>query len=400
MAHLHKTQQSSDLYSEAEAFLISMASDNKACHSLERAGGMESRLRRISTEIEDTGSYTHTNDELQFGARLAWKNSNRCIGRHFWRSLEVRDFRDLHCSENPEEAIVESLKSHLKDAFNDGRIKSIISVFAPRRPDGKDAVRIANHQLTRYAGFRSADGKIVGDPHSVELTDQCLAQGWRPLAQTAFTPLPWQFVIEGKRTAVQEVFKSNPDLFQEVTLTHPEIPRFKDLGLKWYAVPLLSDMAMKIGGIVYPFAPFNGFYMGTEIGARNLADQDRYNALPAVAGLLELDTTTNRSLWRDRAMVELNRAVLHSFDQAGITVGDHHTLGEQFEAFCQAESRNERDVKGDWSWLSPPMSAPQTPQFHRSFDNEVVQHTNFFYQSPEMESLKPTKKTGGCPFHL
>lgn len=400
MAHLHMTQQNSDLYSEAEAFVVSMAEDNKACHSLKRAGGMESRLRAISAEIENTGIYTHTAEELQFGARLAWRNSNRCIGRHLWRSLEVRDLRGLNSLENPEEAITESLKTHLKDAFNGGRIKSIISVFAPRRPDGSDAVRIANHQLTRYAGFRLADGKILGDPHSVELTDQCLAQGWRPLEQTAFTPLPWQFVIEGKRTPIREVFGRNPDLFQEVTLTHPEISGFEGLGLKWYAVPLLSDMAMKIGGLIYPFAPFNGFYMGTEIGARNLADQDRYNALPAVAGLLELDTTTNRSLWRDRAMVELNRAVLHSFDQAGITIGDHHALGEQFEAFCQAESRKERDVKGDWSWLSPPMSASQTPQFHRSFDNEVVQHTNFFYQSPEMEPLKPTKKSGGCPFHL
>lgn len=400
MGHIHNTQHSSDLYSQAEAFVQAMAEDNKACHALENAGGIKRRLTEISAEIRKTGTYTHTADELQFGARLAWRNSNRCIGRHLWRSLEVRDLRSLHGAQNPEEAIAESLKSHLKDAFNGGRIKSIISVFAPRRPDGTDAVRIANHQLTRYAGFRSAEGKILGDPHSVDLTDQCLAQGWQPLEKTDFTPLPWQFVLEGKRTPIQEVFQQNRDLFQEVKLTHPEIPRFGDLGLKWYAVPLLSDMAMKIGGIVYPFAPFNGFYMGTEIGARNLADQDRYDALPAVASLLELDTTTNRSLWRDRAMVELNRAVLHSFDHAGVTIGDHHALGEQFEAFCQAESRKERDVKGDWSWLSPPMSASQTPQFHRSFDNEVVQHTNFFYQSPEMEPLKPTKKTGGCPFHL
>ena len=49
-------------------------------------------------------------------------------------------------------------------------------------------------------------------------------------------------------------------------------------------------MRLEIGGIDYPMAPFNGWYMGTEIGARNLADQDRYNLLPKVAEIMELDT--------------------------------------------------------------------------------------------------------------
>jgi len=209
--------------------------------------------------------------------------------------------------------------------------------------------------------------------------------------------LPWQFIIEGERTPIIDVFEEQPELFQEVHLTHPEIPGFQSLDLKWYAVPLLSDMAMKIGGIVYPFAPFNGFYMGTEIGARNLSDKDRYNALPAVAEIMGMDTSSNRSLWLDRALVELNRAVLYSFDLAGITIGDHHTLGEQFEAFCQAESRKNREVKGDWSWLVPPMSGSLTPQFHRSYDNEVVRHTNFFYQEP---NAPKKNKASGCPFHL
>jgi nitric-oxide synthase len=62
------------------------------------------------------------------------------------------------------------------------------------------------------------------------------------------------------------------------------------LNLKWYAVPLLSDMAMKIGGIVYPFAPFNGFIWGRKLAPATLADQSRYNVLPDVAeALLGLD---------------------------------------------------------------------------------------------------------------
>ena len=93
---------------------------------------------------------------------MAWKNSNRCIGRHLWRSLEVRDFRLLHNEPGREERAAEALKSHVSDAFRDGKIKSIISVFAPRTPGQPDRVRMANHQLIRYAGFEGA-----GDPDSV-----------------------------------------------------------------------------------------------------------------------------------------------------------------------------------------------------------------------------------------
>ena len=135
------------------------------------------------------------------------------------------------------------------------------------------------------------------------------------------------------------IFEEKPDLLKEVLLEHPENPAFKRLGLKWYSIPILSDMALVIGGIVYPCAPFNGWYMGTEIGARNLADETRYNSLPKIAELFKLETKTNRSLWRDRALIELNRAVLHSFDCAGIRIGDHHSLTRQFEKFCEAKQK-------------------------------------------------------------
>lgn len=65
----------------------------------------------------------------------------------------------------------------------------------------------------------------------------------------------------------------------EVPITHPEIEAFSDLELKWYGVPIISDMKLEVGGIHYNAAPFNGWYMGTEIGARNLADEKRYDKL-------------------------------------------------------------------------------------------------------------------------
>ena len=63
-----------------------------------------------------------------------------------------------------------------------------------------------------------------------------------------------------------DVLRFSKHLVKEVAITHPELPEFEDLQLKWYAVPMISDMKLEIGGIDYVAAPFNGWYMGTEIG--------------------------------------------------------------------------------------------------------------------------------------
>lgn len=155
----------------------------------------------------------------------------------------------------------------------------------------------------------------------------------------------------------------------EVPIEHPDDAGWADWGLRWHAVPAISNMCLEIGGIHYPAAPFNGWYMGTEIGARNLADTDRYNLLPAVARRLGLDTSTDRSLWKDRALVELNRAVLHSFDRAGVTIADHHTESRRFLSHLEREERKGREVGADWSWIVPPISGSATPVFHRTYED-------------------------------
>ncbi|MEH7220345.1 nitric oxide synthase oxygenase, partial [Bacillus toyonensis] len=103
----------------------------------------------------------------------------------------------------------------------------------------------------------------------------------------------------------------------------------------------------------YTAAPFNGWYMGTEIGARNLADQDRYNLLPAVAEMMNLDTSRNSTLWKDKALIELNIAVLYSFKKQGISIVDHHTAAQQFQQFEKQEAACGRVVTGNWVWLIP-----------------------------------------------
>lgn len=336
------------------------------------AGDLGSRLTTVRAEIGDTGTYQHSAAELAFGARVAWRNSNRCIGRLYWRSLQVRDLRHVTDAEE----IAEECARHLRIATNGGRIRPLISVFAPDTPERRGP-RIRNEQLIRYAGYRAADGTVTGDPRNAELTDLAARLGRPGGPRTAFDVLP--LIIEGVHDKPR-LFELPPDAVLQVPLDHPEHPWSTQWGLRWHAVPAVSDMCLEIGGVCYGAAPFNGWYMGTEIGARNLADVDRYNLLPRVADRLGLDTGSVRSLWKDRALVELNRAVLHSFDRAGVTLADHHTEAERFLHHLDQEQRKGREVHADWAWIVPPMSGATTPVFHRTYDATVrtpgfVRHT-------------------------
>lgn len=178
---------------------------------------------------------------------------------------------------------------------------------------------------------------------------------------TRFEVMPLAVSWVGEPAVIEAI---PADLVLEVPLSHPEYAWFSRLGLRWHALPAVSNQVLEIGGIRYPCAPFSGWYMGTEIGARDLSDEGRYNALPAIARGLGLDTSQERFLWKDRALVELNRAVLHSFQLAGVTIVDHHTASRQFMKFLKREESQGRPVSAEWSWIVPPMSGSVTGVFH------------------------------------
>ncbi len=393
-----------ELAAQAEAFI-------QLCYAeLEKSQAeIEQRILEIRSAIDSSGTYRHTADELMHGARMAWRHNSRCIGRLFWHTLEVLDAREAQT----EEQVAEKLLQHLKQANNGGRIRPVITVFH----SGEDAarrIRIWNHQLVRYAGYPENAGQArSGDPASDAFTRVCQQLGWQGTGGD-FDVLPLVISIgEGQ----PRWFPIPRHLVLEVALSHPEIPRFPELQLRWYSVPIVSDMQLEIGGITYPAAPFNGWYMETEIGSRNLGDTGRYNRLPAVADLLGLDRSTNTSLWKDRALLELNRAVLHSFKQAGVSIVDHHTAADQFVRFQQQEEERDRQVSGRWSWLIPPMSPSATPIWHDRTLKELDLSPRFLYQKSAYTGwLKETDQPQGddgvekfetdnqlvemaCPFH-
>ncbi|WP_237167721.1 nitric oxide synthase oxygenase [Paenibacillus yonginensis] len=329
----------------------------------------EHRISEITSSIVKTGTYCHTAEELAFGAKAAWRNSSRCIGRLFWDSLAVRDARQLETAAEVAEAIFE----HISTATNGGKIKPTITIFR-QALEGRE-IRIWNHQLIRYAGYETEEDGIVGDPASLELTDAALRLGWKG-AGTPFDVLPLILQIDGQEP---EWFPLPEELVLEVPLSHPDNPAFDRLGLRWYGVPFIADMALEIGGLRYTAAPFNGWYMETEIGARNLADQGRYNKLPEVADAFGLDRSSPATLWKDRALVELNVAVLHSFKRHGVSIVDHHTAAQQFVRFEEREAAEGREVNGRWTWLIPPMSPAATPIWDRPYQEREVS-PNYVYQ--------------------
>jgi len=329
---------------------------------------LDNRLKEVEKEIMEYGHYSHTSDELAYGAKVAWRNSNKCIGRLFWQSLQVKDQRGI----TDEEMIYEKLLEHIEFATNNGKIRPTISIFDPQK------VRIWNHQLIRYAGYEQEDGSVVGDSDSLVFTKECMKLGWQGDGGQ-FEVLPLVIQVENREPRFFEIPK---EYIKEVPLRHPEFTWFTDLHLKWYAVPMISSMKLEVGGITYVAAPFNGWYMGTEIGARNLADEHRYNLLPVVAEKMKLNMSSNSSLWKDRALVELNTAVLYSFKEDGVSIVDHHTAAQQFKRFEANEENANRDVTGNWTWLIPPLSPATSHIFHKPYDNTKKSPSYSYRKSP------------------
>jgi nitric-oxide synthase len=321
-----------------------------------------------------------TEIDLQKDAQEAWRNSVRCSGRARWRSLRVIDARSANSVEESFDALFE----HLKRADANRGAESFITIFPEFDPDQAET-RIWNHQLIRYAGYQATDGSVLGDPMNIHLTQIAIDLGWQPPHQRSrFDILPIILQFRGK-LHLRPVPK---EYVAEVTIRHPEHPGIESLGLRWYAIPVVSDMLFASEQAIYSAAPFSGHYVSTEIAARNFADLKRYNQLPQVASAMGLDPSKHAQFWIDRALVALNEAVLWSFERAGYRIVDHHTVTSEFANFCKKEDRNQRKVHGDWPWLIPPISGASTPIFFRSFEPKI-ELPNFLYQT------LPWKTPGG-----
>ncbi|NWS96858.1 NOS2 protein, partial [Mionectes macconnelli] len=365
-----------DLLPQAIDFLKQYYSSFKESKMEEYPG----RLETVTREIETTGTYHLTKDELTFAAKQAWRNAPRCIGRIQWSNLHVFDARDCKTAQE----MFQHICRHIQYATNNGNI----------RTDGHHDFRVWNSQLIRYAGYARPDGSVLGDPASTEFTQLCIELGWKP-KYGRFDVLPLVLQANGQDP---EIFELPPEIVLEVPMEHPKYEWFKDLDLRWYALPAVSNMLLEVGGLEFTACPFNGWYMGTEIGVRDFCDVQRYNILKEVGRRMGLETNKLSSLWKDRAVVEINVAVLHSFQKQNVTIMDHHSASESFLKYMQSEYRARGGCPADWVWIVPPISGSITPVFHQEMLNYVL--TPFYYYQVDAwkthvwhdETRRPKKK--------
>ncbi|XP_064460172.1 nitric oxide synthase-like protein isoform X2 [Ornithodoros turicata] len=370
--HCREPRPKEEVLQHAKEFLDQYYTSIKRFHSKVH----EKRWADVEKQVQQRGTYDLTETELVFGAKLAWRNSPRCIGRIQWSKLQIFDARHCYTSRDMYEAIC----THLKYSTNKGNIRSAITIFPPRT-DGQHDYKVWNSQIIQYAGHKQPDGSIIGDPASVEFTEICKKLGWKPKG-TRFELLPLVLSANGEDP---EMFELPDDLVLRVKITHPSCKRIDDMQLEWYAVPAVSSMMLDVGGIEFTAAPFNGWYMVTEIAARDFCDVQRYNLAEEVANRLGLDTRSNTNLWRDRAAIELSLAVMHSYQKANVTIVDHHTASDQFMKHMENENRLRGGCPADWVWIVPPLSGSLTPVFH--------QEMLYYHLKPNYEYQTPAWKT-------
>uniref|UniRef100_A0A4W3IBC4 Nitric oxide synthase, inducible n=1 Tax=Callorhinchus milii TaxID=7868 RepID=A0A4W3IBC4_CALMI len=297
------------------------------------------RVEEVSKEITDTGTYQLTTEELFYGAKQAWRNAPRCIGRIQWSNLKLFDARKC----NSAQEMFDHICTHLRYASNDGNLRSTITVF-PQRTDGKHDFRVWNSQLVRYAGYQLEDGSIIGDPASIEFTKLCMMLGWTPRFER-FEVLPMVLQFNGEDP---EIFEIPRDVILEVEMEHPR-------------------------QVFYPFIWFSNFppfFNNTEV-----------IIFLQVGKKMGLDTRKLSNLWKDQAVVEINIAVLHSFQKRNVTIMDHHTAAESFMKHMQNEFRLRGGCPADWVWIVPPISGSITPVFHQEMLNYIL--SPFYYYQPD-----------------
>jgi nitric-oxide synthase len=115
---------------------------------------------------------------------------------------------------------------------------------------------------------------------------------------------------------------------------------------------------------------------------RDFLEDWRYDKTEDIAKVLKLDTSSEQTLWRDRVALELNVAILYSFQKAKVSMVDHQTASKQFLAHDLREKKAGRECPGDAGWIVPPAGGTTCPVWHHQMRD--------FYLDPAYHSQTKT----------
>ena len=91
--------------------------------------------------------------------------------------------------------------------------------------------------------------------------------GWKaPDPPSRFDVLP--LILQINPDEPPEMYILPPEAHHIVNIEHPRYGFFEDLGLKWYAIPAVSNIELSLGGLCYTSTPFNGWYLCSEVSFR------------------------------------------------------------------------------------------------------------------------------------
>uniref|UniRef100_A0A8B9JJ06 Nitric oxide synthase n=1 Tax=Astyanax mexicanus TaxID=7994 RepID=A0A8B9JJ06_ASTMX len=289
--------------------LLPLATDfiNQYYTSIKRCGSKAhvDRLEEVKKEIETSGTYQLKDTELIYGAKHAWRNAARCVGRIQWSKLQVFDARDCTTAHG----MFNYICNHIKYATNKGNLRYALEQFI-----ALDFMDLGAFVLQAASYRQPPVGSI------------CIQQGWKA-PKGRFDVLPLLLQANG----------NDPELF--------EIP---------------DDLVLE-----------------------------------EVATMMGLDTRKTSSLWKDQALVEINIAVLYSYQVSKVTIVDHHSATESFIKHMENEYRVRGGCPGDWVWIVPPMSGSITPVFHQEMLNYRL--TPSFEYQPDPWNTHVWKGVNGTP---
>lgn len=307
----------------------------------------DDRWKVIQDEIFKTETYDLTYDELQYGAKLSWRNAPKCANRAHWQELIVKDYRNVQTNNECNEALLE----FLDESISSGATKTLMAVFPHRKPHQKQGPRAWNSNLYRFAGYRTKDG-ILGDPRDVEFTQLLIERhGWvPPSTRSKWDPLP--LLIQFDETQPPQLFPLPSQYVPIIHLEHPDHLGFNVLGLRWFAIAVVAGRELSIGGLVFTMAPFVGYFMDMDV-VRDLTDPSRYDVCLEVAEAVKIDTSSANPIWKDEAFMVVNQSVVSSFANSGFACISHHVMAAEFYKFYKNEMATRGYCPGNWKWLTP-----------------------------------------------
>ena len=290
-------------------------------------------LRRCAPRSSGTGTYAHTTAELTFGARVAWRNSSRCIGRLYWRTLQVRDRR--HVTDAAQ--LAGEAFAHLREATNGGRIRPTHHRVRPghaRAARPEDLERAADPVRRLPPAGRRRSSATRATPASPA---PLLGLGWPGGPGTPFDVLP--LVVRSPAAGPRCSTLPERRRARGAARATPTLSVVRRAGA---ALARRARHLQHVPGDrrrLLPGRALQRLVHGHRDRRPQPGRRHRYDLLPVVADRLGLDTATDRSLWRDRRWSSSTAPCCTPSTRAGVTIADHHTESRRFLTHLAREER-------------------------------------------------------------